>query len=248
MLVGHNKIHHLPEGTKVPEELFETPIEHIDIRPCADRDEPHPTTDIADSVVRCKRKSLRVDDDDIQAWFLIGVGRERQPLFSRLRWWRLVNRHKPDRYRRLARLNWCDVINISVGGIYIEAVAGLKLNDTLVLYLSDLTQPDSVECPLVGNVKHIEKISRRVNRYGIAFSSMPQRDLRDAIYAKTIPEKSRFANGEATLAALKGNGTVASGEKPERMRGISLTHEPLDASITCRHRIRDRCLMPRGHL
>lgn len=152
---------------EIPDGLLGEPVEHIELGGLDDAEESA-TESVNQRCVPNDRKHWRINDEDIDVRFSIGV---RQGLG-------VFRRSHP-----------CQVVDISMGGICIEAEKRVAIDETINLHITSKQDQGREKHSLAAKVVRRRMSDRKTYRYGIEFCNTLSDGLRTAICQKTIQEK-----------------------------------------------------------
>lgn len=162
---------------EIPDGFLGGPMEHIELG-SSDDAEGSATQSVYQRCVPNDRKHWRINDEDIDVRFSIGV---RQGLG-------VFRRSHP-----------CQVVDISMGGICIEAERSVGIDETINLHITSKQDQGLDKHFLAAKVVRRRMSDRKTYRYGIEFCNTLSDGLRTAICQKTIQEK---IDCDATVGAL----------------------------------------------
>ncbi len=165
MLAQEIKCAYVRLGAKLPAELLDKTIEHIELGKLPEFREASRKAPAQNKP--CRRQHLRVAADDIRIRYTVGARPQRFSFFS----------HR-------ARL-----VNISIGGVCLEVGKALEPDEALVLYVSGGASNDIEEFPIQGRVLNRVLKSGRRYQYNIRFEATPASTLRNSINQRTMEEK-----------------------------------------------------------
>lgn len=161
------------DKTKLTEENFDAPMEHIELESSTGR---YRRDAIKDAQARAEaealannRRDLRISDDAFVACYITGDSPKKFSLFNR-----------PKK---------CTVIDASISGIGIEAGKGLDKGDKITLTISDGRRGQVPEFEIIATVRYLRELEGKMFRYGLQYDQNPTTAYSDYINQETLKRK-----------------------------------------------------------